>query len=52
MMLDLEKYQLRYKYNDRECGVVFTDIDKNTGYKAAVSIYHENDTLELISCHT
>ena len=48
MILDLEKYELRYKYNDQDCGVAFSNIER-TGYKAVVSMFQENTVIELMS---
>ena len=47
MIVDLEALELRYMVNNEDFGVC-NKIEK-TSYKAAISLYHEHDALELIS---
>ena len=48
MILDLNKYTLSYKCNDKDYGIAFQDIEQTT-YRAAVGFYHQQDSIEFIS---
>ena len=51
MILDLNKRQLYYKQNGKDCGIAYKNVE-NCGYIACISVFHENDGIELISYQT
>ena len=48
MILDLDKFQLKYVVNGEDFGVAFDNIE-DTGYRVAVSMNKTNDEIEFIS---
>ena len=49
MCLDLDKKELKYIINDYDYGVITNAIiDANEKYRAAITLYHEGDCVELL----
>ena len=48
MTLDLDKLQISYKVNEKDCGVAFKDIE-SMEYKACLCVHFKGDTIDLLN---
>ena len=47
MIVDLDKYQIRYIHNNEDLGVAFTEIEKTT-YRVCMCVYEKGNSVQLL----
>ena len=47
MIVDLEKYSLRYKVNDHDCGIAFEQLTPKA-YRIAVLLYRTGSAIQIV----
>ena len=48
MIVDLENYKIKYKLNDKDYGIAFSDIPRRT-YKIALFLYECGSSVQTIN---